>query len=401
MLAIPTKIRYSVFQNILLWLLVTAGAIKPFFDYINTPFDWTLLIFSVVVLDIVYNLLTRRKEIRLNKEKFLILGVLGLLYTFILLSIAYTPSSDFAIEKSYLFSINVLFFIYPLFVRQVDLKLQYKLFLYILLPLVVWFILFKVLYFSPLNSGYRIVNIRFYDIRRNYLGFGMCLCILTILQIHLKRPFLVGVLSIILLFGLGSRGALIFLLVTLAIWKWKSVINRIMRFKMKKKALRTLLLVSAVLPIILITQYQRIADFLYLGVIRFQSLFEISDDKSLQGRFERISFALENVFSSISTFLFGNGIGSFGILYSGEDVREYPHNIFLEVLFELGIFALLLFCVFLFLPFLFKRLVVFKVLVLYFLLNALKSGDLVGLWLLFFFIGLLVFNPKIFDETTS
>lgn len=400
MFRIPTKISYVTFQNLLLWLLVTGGAIKPFFIYYDAPFDWTLLIFLAVVLDILFNLFTRPNEIRLNKEKLLILGVLGLLYSFILLSLTYTPSPTFSIEKSYLFSINILFFIYPLFLRRLNLQLQYKLFLFILLPLAIWFILFKTLYFSPLNSGYRLVNVRFYDIRRNYLGFGMCLCILTILQIHLKKPVLIGIFSIVLLFGLGSRGALIFLLITLIIWKWKSMVHRVMRFKLKKKALRILTIATVTLPIILITQYQRIADFLYLGVVRFQSLFRVSRDQSLQGRFERIAFATEDIFSSFSTIFFGNGIGSFGILYTGTDVREYPHNIFLEVLFELGIVALILFCVFLFLPFLYKRLVVFKVLVLYFLLNALKSGDLVGLWLLFFFIGLLVFNPKIIDETT-
>jgi len=400
MFRIPTKISYVTFQNVLLWLLVTGGAIKPFFIYYDAPFDWTLLIFLAVVLDILFNLFTRPNEIRLNKEKLLILGVLGLLYSFILLSLTYTPSPTFSIEKSYLFSINILFFIYPLFLRRLNLQLQYKLFLFILLPLAIWFILFKTLYFSPLNSGYRLVNVRFYDIRRNYLGFGMCLCILTILQIHLKKPVLIGIFSIVLLFGLGSRGALIFLLITLIIWKWKSMVQRVMRFKLKKKALRILTIATLTLPIILITQYQRIADFLYLGVVRFQSLFRVSRDQSLQGRFERISFAIEDIFSSFSTIFFGNGIGSFGILYTGTDVREYPHNIFLEVLFELGIVALILFCVFLFLPFLYKRQMVFKVLVLYFLLNALKSGDLVGLWLLFFFIGLLVFNPKIIDETT-
>jgi O-antigen ligase len=228
----------------------------------------------------------------------------------------------------------------------------------------------------------------------------MCLSILTILQIHLKKPFLVGVLSIVLLFGLGSRGALIFLLLTLFVWKWRSVLKRVMHFKIKRKMLRTLTVVLILLPIILLTQYEKISNFLYLGIIRFQSLFEVSADQSVQGRIERLAYAAKNVFGSVSTFLFGNGIGSFGIHYSGEDVREYPHNIFLEILFELGIVALILFCVFLFLPFLFKRMLVFKVLVLYFLLNALKSGDLTGLWLLFFFIGLLVFNPKIHNETT-
>ncbi|MGF1558595.1 MAG: O-antigen ligase family protein [Flavobacteriaceae bacterium] len=401
MVGISVKVRYATFQNLLLWLLLTGGAIKPFFTYFNLPFDYTLLIFLVVVVDILFNMATRFKEIHLNKEKLLILGVLWLFYLAILFSLIYTPSNSFSVEKSYLFSINILFFVYPLFVRELNLVLLYKLFLYILVPIVIWFILFKALYFSPLNSGYNLVDVSFYEIRRNYLGFGMCLSILTILQIHLKKSFLIGALSMVLLLGLGARGALIFLLISLLIWKWRSVVKRVIRFKIKRKMLRTLTVVSILLPVALITQYEKIANFLYLGIIRFQSLFELSADQSVQGRIDRLSFAVENIFGSVSTLLFGNGIGSFGILYSGEDVREYPHNIFLEILFELGSVALILFCVFIFLPFLFKRILVFKVLVIYFLLNALKSGDLTGLWLLFFFIGLLVFNPKVCEEITT
>lgn len=398
MMKISKKLSYEHFQNVLLWLLITSGAIKPFFVYLNAPFDWTLLVFLLVVLDIIFSLKLRQKAISVNKEKLLVISLLSVLCFVILISLTYTPSSSFSIEKTYLFSINILFFSYPLFIKRINWELQYKLFLILLVPLVIWFILFKALYFSSLNSGYRIVNIRFYDIRRNYLGFGMCLCLLTFIQVYLKKPIWVSIFSILLLFGLGARGALIFLLFALIIWRWKSFLNKILNFRIKTKALRTIIIALVFLPIVVISQYEKISNFLYLGAVRFQSLFKASADNSVQGRIERISFALENIFDSVSTFLFGNGIGSFGILYTGKDVREYPHNIFLEILFELGIFALLLFILFLFLPFLFKRLLFLKFVALFFLLNAMKSGDLVGLWLLFFFIGLLVFNPKTSNE---
>ncbi|SHI49933.1 O-antigen ligase family protein [Pseudozobellia thermophila] len=401
MFKISKNIEYTTFQNILLWLLMTSGIIKPFFSYLNVPFDWTFVIFVIVTLDIIYNLITRNRQIVLNKEKLFMVAILLVLYLLILISLFYTPSKNFSIVKSFLFSINVLFFIYPLFIKALDLNLQYKLFLFILLPITLWFIIAKTLYFSPLNSGYRLVSIRFYDIRKFYLGFGMGLCILTILQVYLKKNNLVGALSIVLLLGLGARGALIFLVVTLLVWKWKSLLAKIMDFRIKRKVLNNIIAASTILSIILITQYEKIYNFLYLGLIRFTSLFQIGEDKSVLGRIERITFTIDYIFSSLSTFLFGNGIGSFGIIYSGQDIREYPHNIFLEVLFELGIFFLLLFLVFLFLPFFYKRKIVFKLLVFYFLLNALKSGDLIGLWLLFAFMGLLVFNPKIKDEATS
>ncbi|CAM3417561.1 O-antigen ligase like membrane protein [Zobellia roscoffensis] len=401
MFKIAKTIKYTTFQNVLLWLFITSGIIKPFFSYLNAPFDWTFLIFAIVALDIVYCSVTRVQQIRLNKEKLFMIAILFILYLLIVISLIYSPSKSFSFEKSFLFSINVLFFIYPLFIKEWNLNLQYNLFLFILLPLTVWFIVAKTLYFSPLNSSYRLVSIRFYDIRKFYLGFGMGLCILAILQVYLKKSYLVGFFSIVVLLGLGARGALIFLMITLLVWKWKSLLVKIMDFRIKPKILRNLAIASTVLPIILITQYEKIYSFLYLGIIRFTSLFQIGEDKSVLGRVERITFTIDYIFNSLSTFLFGNGIGSFGIIYSGQDKREYPHNIFLEVFFELGIFFLLLFLIFLFLPFFYKRRILFKLFVFYFLLNALKSGDLVGLWLLFIFIGLLVFNPKIKDEVTS
>ncbi|UHQ98899.1 hypothetical protein HYG81_24345 (plasmid) [Natrinema zhouii] len=44
--------------------------------------------------------------------------------------------------------------------------------------------------------------------------------------------------------------------------------------------------------------------------------------------------------------IFGHGIGSFGVLYVGEDIRSYPHNIVLELGVEGGLVAVILFAAF-------------------------------------------------------
>ena len=48
--------------------------------------------------------------------------------------------------------------------------------------------------------------------------------------------------------------------------------------------------------------------------------------------------AIENFAATENPFkwLFGHGIGSFGYLLNGTDSRGYPHNIFLEILYEFG-----------------------------------------------------------------
>lgn len=43
--------------------------------------------------------------------------------------------------------------------------------------------------------------------------------------------------------------------------------------------------------------------------------------------------------------IFGHGSGSFGYIYTGRDEMMYPHNLFLEILFEYGVIGLVLFLV--------------------------------------------------------
>ena len=102
-------------------------------------------------------------------------------------------------------------------------------------------------------------------------------------------------------------------------------------------------------------------------------------------------FALNHSNDNPFTFFFGNGIGSFGILYPGNDAYEYPHYVFIEVLFELGIVGL----AFIFtISLLGKNHRFFISPYPFFFLNAMKSHGLTSLRLLFMSIGFLAFYEK-------
>lgn len=109
---------------------------------------------------------------------------------------------------------------------------------------------------------------------------------------------------------------------------------------------------------------------------------------SLYHRFDILKTTL-NLLSEIP--IFGYGLGSFGVLILNEDVAFYPHNIFVELLFETGYLGLSLF---LFILFLFYKNFsgnIFEYLVVYYLILSMTSGDFAGnnvLFILLFLSGL-------------
>jgi hypothetical protein len=83
---------------------------------------------------------------------------------------------------------------------------------------------------------------------------------------------------------------------------------------------------------------------------------------------------------SISKFIenpWGYGLGSFGILYNGLDERSYPHNIFLEIIVELGGVGLIVFSMLIYYTMrTYNRKNIFFYLFLISFVNAQFSGDL-------------------------
>lgn len=74
---------------------------------------------------------------------------------------------------------------------------------------------------------------------------------------------------------------------------------------------------------------------------------ETSGGTSAEGRIERYQIAYE-VWKNNP--ILGTGIGSFPIHYKGIDIVDYPHNIFLELLSEMGLVGLLLFTILILYP---------------------------------------------------
>jgi O-antigen ligase len=105
--------------------------------------------------------------------------------------------------------------------------------------------------------------------------------------------------------------------------------------------------------------------------------------------------------SSIQDMTFGHGLGSYSYLSTGMDIRDYPHNLMLEVLYETGVIGLILIVVMFSYPFV-MRYIYFKkpdptiVLFVYYIINAQFSGDLLSnpLWIVFGFLTLSIIRHE-------
>ncbi|MDA9945238.1 O-antigen ligase family protein [Schleiferiaceae bacterium] len=220
----------------------------------------------------------------------------------------------------------------------------------------------------------------------DYLTLGFHLGLLSILLNFQRRSLYIQLFVLGLLFASSARGPFLFTLFALII------MNHRKRLSLTSSALSKMRNITLVIVGIISSQIEVIWPLIKNATQRFESLFS-GNDYSAADRVDMMSYALYQPFQKLSTFLVGNGIGSFGVNYIGLDVRSYPHNIFLEVFFELGILGLLLIISHYIFIFSLKHLRnnVFAYLLLFALLNSLKSSNLTDLWVLYSLMGLGTF----------
>ena len=110
-----------------------------------------------------------------------------------------------------------------------------------------------------------------------------------------------------------------------------------------------------------------------------------------------IEFVLELALKNI---WFGNGIGSFGILFLNADEYYYPHNLLLEFYIEYGIIGVLLFMLPVLLILRKSSLNYITIATAFYFINSMFSGDIVGNNFLFIFLYLSSFIVNCKKENT-
>lgn len=325
-------------------LFLYAGVYKedPRFSWI--PGDLTALAFGLSFLAGLF--VVFRRGITLRREAITLLGLVAVFLMWALLSFLWTPSISYSLRKIGLLSTLTLWPLvaFALIVSQDRTRVRR---FFVVLGLFSLWIAAETAVALLLASSQGIRGFVSTSLSTNYLGLGRVIgpgmLVLVTYQVYFLRTRflqLLGWLAIatytVLMLSLGSRGPFLAMLIASLFivfvnFRWGSNLRQI-----TVKLLLLMFMFTA-----------------FAGVVWYFS----TSGAELPHTLERLEQAREQGFSGTTRFggyattwqmldespVWGHGIGSWPVLTGRGDIRAYPHNIFLEVFFELGIIGMLLF----------------------------------------------------------
>jgi len=381
-----------------------SGFIKVFLNFLEVSLniDFTLLSGLLLIACYFFCGLMKNRVYRLYSEFVISMYLLMLFYIWMNISIVYSLSSVYSNEKSILFLTNILAFMIPIFYSQFDLAKFLRVFAISSTVLGMFFVrIFSKTAILSTESANAFSGL--------YLGLpeicGVCiLCLILFDELFSNKIkwILVILNSLVVILG-GGRGPIIFVAATLMPYILVTTLSTRgdqdgRNFVLIKKTAIIMILICASLFLV----YTYIADTEFLfdrSVSRLMKLYDAiqtgTEDTSFMARLYHFAFSINLVFDGIDRLLFGYGLGSYGILYTGLDGRGYPHNIVLEILVETGFIGCIIFC-----GFIVSicrghlRANPLTWVILYLFLNTMKSGSLVDLRLFFGFLGLILVCSK-------
>lgn len=374
---------------------VLSGLLKSVMEYyeINLPIDITVFFMGLIILSMVNEWLNKKDFLKVDNEAALLILFFILFYVWMAVSLIYTPSSSYAFQKVFKSLTNIIFVIIILR-GHFNTSRFFKVSFILILLILVWFLPIRFLYISGQSpKGYWFTR----EIMGLYLHISMPLGMFLLYYLSSKNNFsekrlidhvLYGIALIGLLL-LAARGPILFFVIVYVMYL---ILNGKIKVAIKRKHILFSILGISVFLVIILIYKEEFFELFSLTLNRFALIFSglksSANDfgSSINGRFELISQATGIIFASISNFLFGTGIGSFGILTIGEDIRHYPHNFVLEIWCELGLIGIFIFLSIVVISirkirFSFNNLNIFPI--LYILLNFMKSGSLSDMRLLF------------------
>ena len=322
---------------------------NPIFEILDITVVATIIIWLGLIKMLIQDGWNIPKNLKEIVYIFIFFGfVLGLSYL-------YTPSPEYGLMKIIRFNTFALtMFLTPfLVIKSPEDSKRLLYYFYFLLAIIVGIMLFQFIYF--LKWGDFAIVLAYWNrisipganpiqVSR-YLAIGAAMLIVLLIR---KKPTdslsYILILSIILLTIIlsGSRGPLVSIILGSIIYAMLYERNHTMKIiAYASIAIGTIILILLLLPENLT---QRFFDISQGSVIITQQ--GVKRVSTIATRFEFWSMSLKSWISSIENFVFGLGSGGFSSLFIWRDWRWYPHNIFFEIIVELGFIGLTLLSLF-------------------------------------------------------
>lgn len=384
-------------MELLLVLYCLSGFFKGLFNFLDLRIfiDFTLLS-SLFLLAGFF--LKNGFTLYLRKSHKLSLVFLAIFFFYILFSFSYSVSQEYKYTKLILFLTNILAFIIPAFSKDFSVNKFLKIFFY--------FTIFFSFIYLPLNFLYLkgIAYKSFVLIKGWYLSLGLNLGLLWLLLVTAEKEFLGKYnsfgkfLTFILLLLVGARGPLLFVLI-ISFCYFVFINNKTLKFKLSKILFFSFILLAfGVLGIVFSDFFSLLLKRTFVRLIILYDTFfldtSVYNTRSL--RVEQFLASFSYIFESFKNFLFGSGFGGFSNIMLNLESRYYPHNVCLEVWFELGFLGLLIWLLFILsvIRKLFLKSTVSIFILIYLFLNIMKSYSIVDIRLIFAFFSLYLLNYK-------
>jgi O-antigen ligase len=377
---------------------------------INLPVDLTAVLAFILILDIFWNAIGAISGKKMYLPALVALGSLLLFFLWMAIGLTYTPSDTYSRQKVIYFITNIVAFAYPIFHKRIKLMQFLRYFVIAVLILSFWYMPILIYYLKhPELQG---VESLIRDVVSMYLGVGLLQGIAILLLLQNKHLFsvILRILLSVFFFACillsGARAPALFVLLMLIVFAGIKLINYNKYGKVFYKArlhrLILIVFITGVLGIgVALAFSSQLSVLAHRSFVRISLLFDDENKgDSVDKRVEQIDFSLEMISNSAEPFFIGYGIGSFGVLESGEDSRAYPHNFVLEILFEMGLVGLLLFLFFIFVVFAKppsnqQQILIPAYIFIFFLLNYVKSSSIIDMRIMYAFLSLYLIQSQL------
>ena len=347
---------------IILWWLINNPAISLMFLSLTAIIKGYLInyhpIFAIIDITVVATIIIWLGLIKMlfqegwNIPKNIMEVVYIFLFFGIILSLSYlyTPSPEYGLMKIIRFNtFSLTMFLTPFLIIKTPKDSRRLLYyFYFLLAIIVGIMLFQFFYF--LKWGDFAIVLAYWNrisvpganpiqVSR-YLAIGAAMMIALLIRNKFSESIGYILILFILLLTIilsGSRGPLVSIILGSLIYAVLYEKNHLM--KIITYALIAIGTIGAILMLLPETLTQRFFDISQGSVIITQQ--GVKRVSTIATRFEFWSMSLKTWVSSLVNFVFGLGSGGFSSLFIWRDWRWYPHNIFFEIIVELGAIGLI------------------------------------------------------------